>query len=70
MEDLDNYNLIYAMTEICPNSPDNRVERDHSSMEGNTALNKFGGWIDATYNATKVTSDVTFTPFSALFGGV
>jgi len=83
LEDLDNYNLIYAVTEICTNSPDNRAGRDRFSMEGNDTYNNFGGWIkhptegfqnnqgssNVGYNATTITFDVTFTPFSAVFGG-
>ena len=85
LEDLDNYNLTYAVTEICTNSPDNRSGRDMFSMEGNSTWQNFGGWIKhptegfqnnygvqpiaANYAAQTITFDVTFTPFSAIFGG-
>ena len=80
LEDIDQYNLVYAVTEICTGDPATRSGRDLFTMEGNSTWNDLGGWIrhpnrgflngvKPDGNAQTVRFDVTFTSFSAVFGG-
>jgi hypothetical protein len=77
LEDIDNYNLVYAITEICTNEEITRRRRGMFHMEGNSIFPDLGGWIkhpdaglqNGYSNAVSATFDLTFTPFSAVFGG-
>lgn len=80
LEDIDNYNLVYAVTEICTNEISTRQARDQFSMEGNDTWSDLGGWIRHPNQGFQnvfgpadapqvITFDVSFTPFSAVFGG-
>ena len=80
LEDIDNYNLVYAVTEICMNKTSTRRARDQFCMQGNDTLADFGGWIrhptegfQNVYSsdgiAQVIALDGSFTPFSAVFAG-
>jgi hypothetical protein len=77
LEDIDNYNLVYAITEICTNESNTRQRRGTFHMEGNSSYPDLGGWIkhptmglqNGLGPNTSTTFDLTFTPFSAVFGG-
>ena len=77
LEDIDQYNLVYAVTEICTNNEQNRKNRDQFHMEGNTTFPDLGGWIrhhtegpqNGMNGAETISFNLTFTPFSAVFGG-
>lgn len=77
LEDIDQYNMVYAITEICTNDSDTRLRRGTMHMEGQYPNESLGGWIkhptfglqNGLSDQTKYTFDLTFTPFSAVFGG-
>ena len=74
--------MVYAITEICTSKPETRWKRSSFYLEGNTDNDDLGGWINhplygfqqtdvaTDSSGTKtIAFDLTFTPFSAVFGG-
>ena len=52
LEDIDNYNTLYGITEICTAEPNTRSRRGLFTMEGNSLNVEFGGWVQKErYNA-------------------
>ena len=45
LEDIDNYNTLYAITEIYTSDPEAHKQRGLFSMGGNTYNVEFGGWV-------------------------
>ena len=83
LEDIDQYNMLYAVTEICTGEPITRQKRGQFNLEGQKYLVECGGWIvhpteglqNGSFYSTNITNpqvvsfDITFTPLSGVFGG-
>ena len=82
LEDIDNYNTLYATTEICTAEPTTCSRHGLFTTEGNSYNVKFGGWArhptEGFQNGTMIRTgepanmcfvDVTFTPLSGVFSG-
>ena len=82
IEDIDQYNLLYAMTELCTADPSVRERRGCFNMEGWPGRADLGGWIkhpqfgfqnglvtNVGFDRKNITFDITFTPLSGVFGG-
>ena len=82
LEDIDQYNMVYAITELCTADPETRGKRSAFYLEGGSGpYEDLGGWIKhptlgfqqtavvASGGYETISFDLTFTPFSAVFGG-
>ena len=83
LEDIDQYNMLYGITEICTGDSNTRQRRGQFTLEGNSLLVECGGWVlhptqglqsssfySSNINSSpKVAFDITFTPLSGVFGG-
>lgn len=83
LEDIDQYNMLYAITEICTGDVSTRQRRGQFTLEGNSLLVECGGWVlhptqglqsgsfysNNITSSQKVSFDITFTPLSGVFGG-
>ena len=45
LEEINTYNFVYAVTEICTANLDTRERRDLFNNKGNRSWNDLGGWI-------------------------
>ena len=45
LEDIDQYNMLYGITELCTGEPVTRQRRGLFTMEGNSMFVEFGGWV-------------------------
>jgi len=82
LEDIDQYNMLYAVTELCTAEKETRDHRGAFHMEGNDESADVGGWIlhptqglqneftrDSVDDTWDVSFTLIFTPISAIFGG-
>jgi len=82
LEDIDQYNCLYAITEICTADPTSRQHRSTFNLEGNNTWADLGGWIkhptDGLLNGSVKTHgnavntyscELSFNLLSAVFGG-
>ena len=83
LEDIDQYNMLYAITENCTGYPVTRQKRGQITLEDNSLLVECGGWIlhptqglqNSSFFSTNISSgttvsfDITFTPLSGVCGG-
>ena len=83
LEDIDQYNMLYGITEICTGDPLTRQRRGQFTLEGNSLLVECGGWVvhptqglqNSSIYSTNIAQpnivsfDITFTPLSGVFGG-
>ena len=82
LEDIDQYNCLYAITEICTGDPVVRQGQATFSLEGNSAWPDLGGWIkhptEGLQNGSVKTNNVgsnvyscelSFNLLSGVFGG-
>jgi hypothetical protein len=82
LEDIDQYNMLYGVTEICTGEKETRDHRGSFHFEGNETTPDAGGWIvhpsqgfkngqkrSTASAAWTVSFTLIFTPLSAIFGG-
>ena len=82
LEDIDQYNCLYAITEICTGDPVVRQGRATFGLEGNSAWPDLGGWIkhptEGLQNSSVKTNnaasnvyscELSFNLLSGVFGG-